>query len=87
MKHPMLHAAFVALSDGPPDFPERDLVLKLDSLDAEITFKRVRYAYFPGPGKPEFVLVWAETHAHVFGYHNLDYIRPGPVLKPLPTTV
>ena len=35
------------------------------------------YTYYPDAGKPSYVLLWTPASAHVFEYHEVDYLYKG----------
>jgi hypothetical protein len=64
--------ALLRLAEGPnPEQPPSPYVIGVAR--EVLTFPLARWEHFPGPGSPEFLLVWTPRGSHCFHYHEVDY--------------
>lgn len=61
-----------------PADPPKDMRASINTAKGcvEHTFAQAVVGYFPGPGYPEFVVVWHLTGTEIIEYHNIEHLGP-----------
>lgn len=64
--------ALLRLAEGPSDEPVRHWRIGIAG-EGVVDFPKARLAHHPGPGSPEFLLVWTPSGSHCYNYHEVDF--------------